>query len=412
MEYERRQVSTLLERLAEKPKTLIYITGPRQSGKTTLARQALRKIDRPHRYYLVDDPKSDSAFPETGRDLSLGARKNAEWLVRVWEEARAEARRSRQGFVLVLDEIHAIPNWSRTVKGLWDMDRIHERPLHVVLLASAPLLMRADSSEGLTGRFESLPVPHWSFAEMSEAFDFDLEQYLYFGGYPGAAPYVGDANRWRDHVNKAMIEPSIDRDILMLQRINKPALLRQAFELAARYSGQILSYRQMQRQLEDAGNTTTLAHYLDLLAKTGLIKSLPVYSRSFGRRMKCSPKLNVLNTALVTAGTSLSFAAARSDRRFWGRLVESAVGAHLSNTKEIRMRLSYWRRNANEVDFVLNFDQKLFAIEVESGRNKARRGLDAFRKNYRGTSSVAIGPGGIPLDKFLSTSAEALFESL
>ena len=412
MEYERRQVSTLLERLAEKPKTLIYITGPRQSGKTTLARQALRKIDRPHRYHLVDDPKSDSAFPETGRDLSLGARKNAEWLVRVWEEARAEARRSRQGFVLVLDEIHAIPNWSRTVKGLWDMDRIHERPLHVVLLASAPLLMRADSSEGLTGRFESLPVPHWSFAEMSEAFGFDLEQYLYFGGYPGATPYVGDANRWRDHVNKAMIEPSIDRDILMLQRINKPALLRQAFELAARCSGQILSYRQMQRQLEDAGNTTTLAHYLDLLAKTGLIKSLPVYSRSFGRRMKCSPKLNVLNTALVTAGTSLSFAAARSDRRFWGRLVESAVGAHLSNTKEIRMRLSYWRRNANEVDFVLNFDQKLFAIEVESGRNKARRGLDVFRKNYRGTSSVAIGPSGIPLDKFLSTSAEALFESL
>lgn len=239
MQYEWAQVSTLLERLGEKPKTLIYVTGPRQSGKTTLARQALGKIDRPHRYHLADDPESDAACPETGRGRSFGARKNAAWLVRVWKEARAEARRSPQGFILVLDEIHAIPNWSRIVKGLWDMDRIRERPLHVVLLASAPLLMRADLSEGLTGRFESLPVPHWSFAEMSEAFGFGLEQYLYFGGYPGAAPCIGDASRWRGHVNGAMIEPSIDRDILMLRRIDKPALLKQAFELAARCSGQV-----------------------------------------------------------------------------------------------------------------------------------------------------------------------------
>ena len=412
MKYEREQVSILLGRLREKPRTLIYITGPRQSGKTTLVRQALRKIGRPHRYRLVDDPESDAAFPETGRDLSFGARKNEEWLVRAWEEARAETRRSEQGFILVLDEIHAIPDWSRTVKGLWDMDRLNERPLHVVLLASAPLLMRQDLRESLTGRFESLYVPHWSFAEMSEAFGFNLEQYLYFGGYPGAAPYIGDAGRWRGHVNKAMIEPSIERDILMLQRIHKPALLKQAFELAARCSGQILSYRQMQGQLADAGNTTTLAHYLDLLAKTSLIESLPLYSSSFGHWRRHSPKLNVLNTALVTACAPHSFAAARSDRRFWGRLVESAVGAHLSNTKEFRMRLSYWRRNGGEVDFVLNFDQKLFAVEVKSGRIKSRRGLDAFRKNYKKTTQVAIGPGGVPLEKFLSTSAETLFENL
>ncbi len=412
MTYERKQVSTLLERLGEEPRTLIYVTGPRQSGKTTLVQQALRKIDRPHRYHLVDDPKSDSDFPETGHDLSFGAQKNAEWLVRVWEEARAETSGSKQDFILVLDEIHAIPDWSRTVKGLWDMDRLNERPLHVVLLGSAPLLMQKGLSEGLTGRFESLFVPHWSFTEMSEAFDFNLEQYLYFGGYPGAAPYIGDENRWRDHVSKTMIEPSIDRDILMLQRINKPALLKQVFELAALYSGQILSYRQMQGQLVDAGNTTTLAHYLDLLAKTGLIKSLPMYSGSFSRQIKYSPKLNVLNTALMTACTSHSFATARSDRRFWGRLVESAVGAHLSNTKETRMRLSYWRRNGNEVDFVLNFDQKLFAIEVKSGKMKSRRGLDAFSEKYKKTSQVAVGQGGIPLEEFLSTSAEALFESL
>ena len=412
MTYERKQVSTLLERLGEEPRTLIYVTGPRQSGKTTLVQQALSRIDRPCHYHLVDDPKSDSAFPETGHDMPFGARKDAEWLVRVWEEARAETSGSKQGFILVLDEIHAIPDWSRTVKGLWDMDRLNKRPLHVVLLGSAPLLMQKGLSEGLTGRFEALSVPHWSFAEMSEAFGFDLEQYLYFGGYPGAAPHIGDTSRWRNHVNKAMIEPSIDRDILMLQRINKPALLKQVFELAALYSGQILSYREMQGQLVDAGNTTTLAHYLNLLSKTGLIEPLPLYSGSFSRRIKYSPKLNVLNTALMTACAPHSFAAARSDRRFWGRLVESAVGAHLINTKDSRMRLSYWRNNGNEVDFVLNFDQKLFAIEVKSGKMKSRRGLDAFSEKYKRTSQVAIGQDGIPLEKFLSTSAEALFESL
>ena len=411
MEYEREQVSTLLERLGEDPRTLIYVNGPRQSGKTTLVQQALKKVDRPHRYRLADGPKPDSAFPEAGYGAPAGAPKNAEWLVRVWEEARAETRRSGQGFILVLDEIHAIPDWSRTVKGLWDMDRLSELPLHVVLLGSAPLLMQKGLSD-LTGRFESLSVPHWSFTEMSEAFGFGLEQYLYFGGYPGAAPYIESTRNWRDRVTKTMIEPSIERDILMLPRIDTPALLKQVFELAARYSGQIFSYRKMQSQLADAGNTTTLAHYLDLLARTGLIQSLRLYSENFSRQITSSPKLNVLNTALMSARTPHSFAAARGDPRFWGRLAASAVGAHLINTKDSRMRLTYWRRNGSEVDFVLNFDQKLFAIEVESGGIKNRRGLDAFTKHYKEASQVVIGQDGIPLQKFLSTPAETLFENL
>ena len=434
MEYERELVSTLLDRLEEPAGPLIYVTGPRQSGKTTLVQQALRRIGRPCRYLPVDQNKllpdsddftnkllpdsDDFTSVETGdsilRRTSIGAAKTEEWLVRAWEYARVEANRSGSGFVLVLDEIHAIPDWSRTVKGLWDADRARNCPLHVVLLGSAPLLMQKNLSEALTGRFEPLPVPHWSFAEMSDAFGFDLPTYLYFGGYPGAASHIDDSSRWRRHVTRAMIDPNIDRDIIDLQRVEKPALLKQLFELGAHYSGQILSYNKMLGQFEEKSHTTTLARYFALLSKAGLIESLPLYSTSFSGQKKYAPKLNALNTALISACSAYSFEVAREDSRFWGQLTESAVGAHLLNTKEERMRLSYWRRNGDEVDFVLNFDRRLFAIEVKSGKIRNLRGWEAFRSNYRKSKPtfVLVGQDGIPLEEFLTKPAEKLFESL
>lgn len=424
MDYEREQVATLLGRLKEPVRKLIYVTGPRQSGKTTLVLQALRKIDRPCRYLPVDKdelpPDSDDfalaeASGQVLKKAPIGAAKNEKWLVRAWKDARIETSRSEHGFILVLDEIQTIPDWSRTVKGLWDTDRRDNLPLHVVLLGSAPLLMQKNLSEALTGRFESLPIPHWSFAEMSAAFGFDLPTYLFFGGYPGAIAYIDDTSRWRHHVTRDVIGPNIDRDILALQRVDKPALLKQLLELGTHYSGQILSYNKMLGKFADAGNTSTLARYLALLANAGLIESLPIYSASFSGGKRHSPKLNVLNTALISAYSGHSFETAQKDTRFfWGRQVESAVGAHLLNTKECRMRLSYWRRNGDEVDFVLHFDRKLFAIEVKSGKPKNLRGLEAFRTNYKRLrpTPVLIGEGGIPLEEFLSTPAETLFESL
>ena len=423
MAYKRELVSTLLDRLAEPAGPLIYVTGPRQSGKTTLVRQALRKVGRPYRYLPVDKdelpPDSDAfAVMEVGERkserISIGAVKTEEWLVRAWKDARIKAKSSGRGFILVLDEIQTIPDWSRTVKGLWDDDRARDLPLHVVLLGSAPLLMQKNLSEALTGRFEPLPVIHWSFAEMSAAFGFDLPTYLYFGGYPGAERYRNDSSRWRRHVTQVIIEPNIDRDILALQRVEKPALLKQLFELGTHYSGQILSYNKMLGQFEERSHTTTLARYFALLSKAGLIESLPLYSASFSGQKKYPSKLNALNTALISACSAYSPKAAQEDRRFWGRLAESAVGAHLINTKEERMRLSYWHRGGDVVDFVLNFDQRLFAIEVKNDAARNLRGWEAFRSNYRKLKPtlVLVGHDGIPLEEFLATPAEALFESL
>ena len=284
-------------------------------------------------------------------------------------------------------------------------------PLRVVLLGSAPLLVEQGLSESLAGRFEVIRVPHWSLAEMRAAFGITLDEYIYFGGYPGAAPLIGDETRWRRYILDALVETTISRDVLLLTRVDKPALLRRLFELGCRYSGQELSYTKMLGQLHDAGNTTTLAHYLELLAGAGLLTGLPKFSGNAIRRRASSPKLQVLNTALATAQSGRSFADTRADGEAWGRLVESAVGAHLANAAATgELELSWWREGDREVDFVLSGAGGLAAIEVKSGRAPAAQpGIAAFTAAFGGLGPIRpllVGGDGIPLERFLLEPAE------
>ena len=403
--FERDQVGTLVSRLAKLPHFIIALFGPRQTGKTTIVRQALRRIEQPSRYLAVDEPDSASLeIPSTpaGATLRRSQERGTEWLVLNWERARREAERSPKGSVLVLDEIQKIPQWSETVKGLWDADRAEDRPLHVVILGSAPLLMQSGLTESLAGRFEPIRVTHWSFPEMAAAFDFDLTSYLFFGGYPGAASLVRDPEQWRDHILQALIEPNIERDLLAMTRVDKPALLKRLFEVGSSYSGQILSYTKLLGQLQDAGNTTTLARYIDLLENAGLLAGLPKYA-SRPHRRGSSPKLTVLNTALMTAGSGYAFEEARADRTFWGRIVESAVGAHLLNTATSDIRVYYWRHGQHEVDFVLRRGPRLVGIEVKSGpRSRSPRGLEVFEARFKPRRILVVGEGGVPLNEFLA----------
>lgn len=413
--YRRQESDLLLTRLLESPRFLIVVAGPRQVGKTTMVRDVLATYS-PERYTFVGiDSPEDPVLPDIAATTAptsrqMAAPRDGAWLVDIWQRARSAARRDPAGHILVLDEIQKIPRWSDTVKGLWDADRAEDLALHVVLLGSSPLLMRQGMSESLMGRYETIHLTHWSFREMADAFDFDLEDYLYFGGYPGAAPLIRDEPRWRNYVNTGLIEPSIEKDILMMTRVDKPALLRQLFHLGCRYSGQELSYTKMMGQLQDAGNTVTLAHYLDLLGSAGLIRGLPKYAGQHHRRRASSPKLNVLNMALMSAGSGYNRVEAQADRSYRGRMVESAVGAHLQNTATSDCRLHYWRDGTNEVDFVLERGQRLVAIEVKSGNvpNKLA-GMDAFAKSFGACRSLAIGDGGIPLAEFLSYPAEHWF---
>ena len=418
--YERAQKSILLDRLDERLERLIVVTGPRQTGKTTLVRQVLSQIDRPSRYLSVDEPDTatlptlptvDVTGDRNTTSIRLSGARDTRWLVQEWERARLQLGDSERGLILAIDEIQKIPGWSDTIKGLWDADRHAGRPLHVVLLGSAPLLMQRGMSESLAGRYETIRLNHWSFAEMSTAFGFDLPSYVYFGGYPGAASLIRDESRWRAYIADSLIEPNIERDILAMERVDKPALLKRLFELGASYSGRILSYNKMLGQLQDAGNTTTLARYLDLLASAGLIAGLAKYDGRIVRARGSSPKLNVLNTALMAVFSGYTFEEAKADRTFWGRLVESAVGAHLFNTATPELRVHYWRENTEEVDFVLQRGRRLAAFEVKSGtRQRSVSGLTTFERRFDRATSVVVGADGIPLPEFLSTPAEEWFE--
>ena len=415
--FQRPQVNTLVQRLAEAPRHIIALFGPRQTGKTTIVRQALRQIELKSRYLAVDEPDAAgfrAPFAAAGTTFPLSQGRDTNWLVRSWEEARIEAERSPRGFVLVFDEIQKVPRWSETIKGLWDADRARDCPLRVVVLGSSPLLMQSGLSESLAGRFEPVRVAHWSFKEMSAAFDVDLPTYLYFGGYPGAARIIRDPERWRAYILGALVEPNIERDILSMTRVDKPALLKRLFELGAGHSGQLLSYTKMLGHLRDAGNTTTLARYLDLLASAGLLAGLPKYANQPQRRRASSPKLNVLNTALMTAGSGYSFAEAQADRSFWGRIVESSVGAHLLNTAISDVRLYYWRDGPFEVDFVLQRGARVVAIEVKSGakRTALLRGMSEFERRFKPRRSLLVGEGGIPLNEFLTVPAHHWFEDV
>lgn len=384
--YRRPQAALLTERLEEPRRFLQVIAGPRQVGKSTLVQQVTGELGIPVRYVSADEPTL----------------RGTDWISQQWEAARLEAT-GKAGAVLVLDEIHKIPAWSETVKRLWDEDTRKKRPLKVVLLGLAPLLIAQGLTESLAGRFETLRLPHWSFAEMRDAFGWKLDQYLSFGGYPGAAPLIRDPARWSRYIADSLIETSIARDVLLLTRVDKPALLRRLFELSCRYSGQILSYTKMLGQLQDAGNTTTLAHYLDLLAGAGMVCGLPKYAGDAARSRGSSPKLQVFNTALMTVTAGVSPEEAQSDREFRGRLIESAVGAHLANAAVAgECELYYWRDRGQEVDFVVKAHSRLTAIEVKSGRApQAHAGTAAFAAAFKVKRSLLVGGDGISVADFL-----------
>ena len=411
MAFERAQVAALVRRLSERPAFIQALFGPRQTGKTTIVRQALSQTDRESRYLAVDEPDPaglrDARYDIDARVATEPDTRDARWIVRQWEGARRTAERSDRSAVLVFDEIQKIARWSEAVKGLWDADRARECPLHVLILGSAPMSMQAGLSESLAGRFQRIPVTHWSFAEMSAAFGVSLPEYLYFGGYPRGAAIRRDPDQWRDYILQSIVEPYLERDLLAMTRVDKPALLKRLFELGAEWSGQILAYNKMLGQLQDAGNTTTLARYLDLLAAAGLLAGLQKYAGRAPRRRGSSPKLLALDTAFMTAGSGYSLDEAMADRTYRGRLTETAVGAHLFNTASTATRLYYWRDGPREVDFVLQRGPRLVAIEVKSGpRTADRRGMDAFSSGFGPARTLIAGEGGIPLNEFLSAPAD------
>lgn len=393
--FERPQLQSLIKRIQEPRRFLQVLMGPRQVGKTTLVTQLVEKIAMP--YYFV----SADAI----------AASNTVWLEQQWETARLKMDASQaEEFLLVIDEIQKIENWSETVKLLWDTDTRQKRQLKVILLGSSRLLLQRGLTESLAGRFEQTYMGHWSFTEMQQAFGWSAGQYVWFGGYPGSQGLIQQEDRWKAYVQNSLIETSISKDILMLTRVDKPTLMRRLFELGCLYSGQILSYTKVLGQLQDAGNTTTLSHYLELLDTAGLLAGIEKFASDVIRQRSSSPKFQVHNTALVSAQRPESFSEISTRPDEWGRMVESAIGAHLINQALTRgFTLHYWRERSEEVDFVLEYKGKIVALEVKTSAVKSTAGMTSFQKQFKPHKMLLVGTGGLPWEEFLKLDPLELF---
>lgn len=394
-----RQILNVIEKRLKEPRRFIQVLyGARQVGKTTMIRQMEKHLSAPMIFASADD--------------HIGAEQT--WLREVWSGARARLAGTpgskKQGIILAIDEIQKIPNWSETVKREWDADTRNGRNIKVILLGSSSLLIQHGLTESLAGRFEATFIPHWSFAEMRDAFGWNLDQYIWFGGYPGAAELISDESRWHSYILQSLVETSIARDILQMSRIEKPILLKRLFEIGCGYSAQILSLTKIQGELQERGNLTTLANYLNLLRNAGLLAGIEKYAGDIIRRRASKPKFQVFNNALLSAQASSDFSHARKNAETWGRLAESAVGAYLLNCSfEKRFNLYYWNENSREVDFVLERRGKLVALEVKTGTDSSNPGMKIFDEKFNPDALYTIGTDGIPLEEFLTMNPEQLF---
>ena len=393
--YKRAEYQTIINRLKEQRRFIQVVMGARQIGKSTVVKQVLKDLDAPYQFYSADN------VPAT----------NSAWISNCWAAVRSlKESNGWDSVILVVDEIQKISNWSEVVKKEWDDDTFHDRDIKVLLLGSSRVLLEKGLSESLAGRFEQIRMSHWSYGEMKECFGFSLDQYLYYGGYPGAASLIDDTDRFQQYIQSSIIEATINKDILMDTPISKPALLRQTFELGAAYSGSLLSLNKMLGALQDAGNTATLAGYINLLNDSGLLGGLQKYSIDTARRKASIPKLQVYNNALKTVYSPLTFEQAITDRKARGHIFESGIGAYLISQSFVhRFEVFYWRERNDEVDFILRKKGSVVAIEVKSNAEKRTEGLEKFRELFKPQKSFIIGDGGIGAEEFFSMDIKKLF---
>lgn len=385
-DFKREKVEVLSRRLLEENVFIQVIAGPRQVGKTTAIYQVLAEFQGQTLYASADAP----------------APPGPEWIEHMWQSAWKKAAQGSP-VLLALDEIQKVQGWAESVKALWDRQRYAENPVRVILCGSSSLQVQSGVSESLAGRFELVRMPHWSFAEMHSCFGWDLDDYIYYGGYPGAALLKNEWERWADYIQQSLVETVIGKDILLMHQVKKPALLRQLYALGCDYAGQIVSYQKFIGQLQDAGNTTTLAHYQQLLNGAYLLAGLQKWHGTTIRTRASSPKWQPYNTALVTSQSGLGPLSWQEDPLRWGRLVEIAVGAHILNQAlEQGIQAYYWREKNKEVDFVLQKGKSILAIEVKSSiLPKRYPGLKEFQKQLPEASILVVGADGLSVQEFL-----------
>ena len=397
--YNRAQLSVLKSRMAEPRRTIHVVMGPRQVGKSTMIDQFVEKATVPYSLFSAD---------------GVG-KTNTAWISEKWHEVRTMMMLYNETeHILIIDEIQKIIGWSEIVKKEWDKDTREKRNLKVILLGSSRLLIQKGLEESLEGRYEAHKMGYWEWEEMREAFGFTMEQFIYFGGFPGLAPYINDEERWRKMMEDSIISPILNHDILDIDEIRNPPLLRQVFEIGSIYSAQEISLTKMQGVV-NSGTVPTISSYLRILDETMLIKPLQKYDNSAIKTKSSIPKLQAYNNAFRNSYCQHTFEEALMNKTEWGRQVESAVGAYLAGRAILDgFELLFWRdEKKNECDYVLKKGERLIAIEVKSGHADNIDGYHTFMKKFEKNivNSFIVGPEGLPLEDFFRLNIPSLFRT-
>jgi predicted AAA+ superfamily ATPase len=393
MEFKRPVYSQIFDRLYQKSPFIQVISGPRQVGKTTLIKQLFDETHWNGIYAIADGLSHDAIWIESQFNAAM-----------IQQQADPDT-----SVILAIDEIQKIPRWSETVKRLYDQQKFSgNTSVQLILLGSSNWLLQQGLSESLAGRFEQWNIDHWTFQELHEAFNITPEQYVYFGAYPGAMPMMNDEDRWKSYVKQSLIETVITKDVLLMHRIEKPALLRRLFELGTQYSGKILSFTKIMGQLQEAKNTTTLSHYLELLDHAGLLTGLQKFAMDQARKRNSSPKWQTMNNALMSSLNDYTFEQIQSDKTTWGRWVESAVGAHLLSHRGTDLNVYYWNESNAEVDFILDYRGRYIALEVKLNTDRIS-GLNAFKKHFNPSKIYQLDSSGLSWQHLIAMDPRGLF---
>jgi hypothetical protein len=395
----------LRRRVTEPPPARVQVlTGPRQVGKTTLMLQLAKEWGDRAIYVAADAP--EAALPG--------------WWEAQWERATRLAR--AETALLLIDEIHYLPSWSRLLKAETDRMRRQHLALHVVVSGSTALRVGKGVRETMAGRFERLVLSHWSARDLAQGFHLSKEEavdcVVRLGGFPGGMSLRRDPRRWRAYIVDSIIEPAIGRDLLVLEAIRRPALLRQVFAICVGHAAEIVSLQKMAGLLAERGALATIAHYLQLLQEAYLVAPLAKFSGRELRQRASPPKLVALNNAFLTATALGDAAAVASDPGQRGRLIENACIAFAINSGQTA---HYWRAEPVEVDAVLDGAWGRWAVEIKTGSYSARdlAGLLEFVRRFRSYRPLVIceeadlavarraGVFAVPWTEFLWSGVEA-----
>jgi predicted AAA+ superfamily ATPase len=360
----------------EPARRIQLLTGPRQVGKTTILLELAGEFGERAIYRAAD--VEEIAAPG--------------WWAIQWDRAMRLARTGPT--LLLVDEIQTLPNWARRVKVAFDEVARERLPLQIVISGSAALSMTRGARNELAGRFELLTLRHWTAQDLIQAFgltdDEAAEVYVRFGAFPGELDRRMDYPRWREYILHAIIDPALNRDLLMLEPIQKPALLRQINSLAAAYPGEIISLQKLAAQLLEKGAPATIAHYLTVLEEAFLLAALHKYSDRELRLRASPPKLVPLSNAFLTAYADSVPPTTATDPVRWGRWLETACTAHAVNTG---CRVAYWREEPYEVDLIVAGERGKWAIEIKSGSYAIQdlTGLSTFHLRHPDFRPLVVG---------------------